>query len=152
MPEAKKAMVRSQEQPASTFNGYLLLLAALALLAWAIWSFLAFAGNADSGTFVAGWLVGWVGGLLLFLFVMFGFFMIQPNMSAVITLFGAYRGTERTSGLRWIWPWMGRKKIAVRQHNVHSERVKVNDLRGNPIEVACNVVWRVADTAQAAFD
>src|SRR5688572_13766011 len=154
MSEGKKAMVRSQEVPASTYNGYLALFIWLALLAWTIWSFLSFGGAMSVDAFPAAglWAAGWIGGLILFLFILFGFFMIQPNMSAVITLFGAYRGTERTSGLRWIWPWMGRKKIAVRQHNVHSERVKVNDLRGNPIEVACNVVWRVADTAQAAFD
>jgi regulator of protease activity HflC (stomatin/prohibitin superfamily) len=152
MPEGNKAMVRSRERPASTFNGYLMLFAGLALLAWTVWSFLAFAGNADNGTFVPGLLAGWIGGLILFLFVMFGFFMIQPNTSAVITLFGEYRGTERAQGLRWIWPWMMRKKIAVRQHNIHSERIKINDLRGNPIEIACNVVWRVSDTAQAAFD
>ena len=152
MPVGKEAMVRSQERPASTFNGYLLLLLWVALLAWTIWSFLAFAGNADRGVFIGWLLAGAVGGLVLAVLVLCGFFMIQPNMSAVITLFGAYRGTERSEGLRWIWPWMGRKKIAVRQHNIHSERVKVNDLRGNPIEVACNVVWRVADTAQAAFD
>jgi regulator of protease activity HflC (stomatin/prohibitin superfamily) len=47
---------------------------------------------------------------------------------------------------------MGKKKVSVRAHNIHSERVKINDLRGNPIDVACNVVWRVADTAQAVFD
>ena len=152
MTEGKKAMVRSQERPASTFSGYLMLFAWLALLLWTIWSFLAFGGAMDDGRPALGWLAGWIGGLLLFLFVLFGFFMIQPNMSAVITLFGAYRGTERTSGLRWIWPWMGRKKIAVRQHNVHSERVKVNDLRGNPIEMAAQIVWRVVDTAQALFD
>jgi hypothetical protein len=145
-------MVRSQERPASTSNGYLMLLLWLALIPWTIFAFLTFATAADYGWFRPEWLIGWIGGILAFLFILFGFFMIQPNMSAVITLFGAYRGTERTSGLRWVWPWMGRKKIAVRQHNVHSERVKVNDLRGNPIEVACNVVWRVADTAQAAFD
>jgi regulator of protease activity HflC (stomatin/prohibitin superfamily) len=78
--------------------------------------------------------------------------MIQPNQAVVITLFGAYRGTERREGLRWVWPWMGKTKISVRAHNVHSERVKINELRGNPIEIACNVVWRVADTAQASFD
>jgi regulator of protease activity HflC (stomatin/prohibitin superfamily) len=152
MSEGNKGIVRSQERPANTSNGYLMLLIGLALLAWTIWSFLAFAGNTDDGRFALGWFVGWIGGLLAFLFVVCGFFMIQPNMSAVITLFGAYRGTERAQGLRWVWPWMGRKKISVRQNNVHSERVKVNDLRGNPIEVACNVVWRVSDTAQAAFD
>jgi regulator of protease activity HflC (stomatin/prohibitin superfamily) len=84
--------------------------------------------------------------------VLFGFFMIQPNQAVVVTLFGEYKGTERTQGLRWIWPWMGRKKLSVRAHNIHSEKVKINDLRGNPVEIACNVVWRVADTAQAVFD
>src|SRR3569833_1366468 len=51
-----------------------------------------------------------------------------------------------------MWPWMGKKKLSVRAHNVHSEKVKINDLRGNPVEIACNVVWRVRDTAQATFD
>ena len=77
---------------------------------------------------------------------------IQPNQARVYTLFGEYKGTERSQGLRWIWPWMGRKKLSVRAHNIHSERIKINDKRGNPIDVACNVVWRVNDTAQAVFD
>ncbi|MCX7677186.1 MAG: SPFH domain-containing protein, partial [Alteraurantiacibacter sp.] len=58
----------------------------------------------------------------------------------------------KRQGLHWVWPWMGRKKVSVRANNVHSERVKINDLRGNPVEIACNVVWRVSDTAQAVFD
>src|SRR5688572_13984473 len=152
MSEGNKPMVRSQERPASTFNGYLLLFVWLALLAWTIWSFMAFGGAMEYGRPAGAWAAGWIGGLLAFLFVLFGFFMIQPNISAVITLFGEYKGTERSQGLRWIWPWMGRKKISVRQNNIHSERIKINDLRGNPIEIACNVVWRVSDTAQAAFD
>ncbi len=80
------------------------------------------------------------------------FYMIQPNQGVAITLFGDYRGTDRTTGLRWIWPWMGGKKISVRANNLISERIKVNDLRGNPIEMAAQVVWRVIDTAQALFD
>jgi regulator of protease activity HflC (stomatin/prohibitin superfamily) len=144
----KTGMARSQERPAHTFNGYLFLLlwfGALALVFWRIAMF-----NLYGPTPVGGWLL--LTSIALFVLIPLGFFMIQPNMSRVITLFGSYSGTERTQGLRWIWPWMGRKKISVRQTNVHSERVKVNDLRGNPIEVACNVVWRVSDTAQAAFD
>lgn len=152
MPEGKAVMVRSQELPASTFNGYLMLIVWLALIPWTIFAFLMFGGAMDEGRFVLGWLLGWIGAVPLFVFILFGFFMIQPNMSAVVTLFGEYRGTERSQGLRWIWPWMGRKKISVRQNNIHSERIKINDLRGNPIEIACNVVWRVSDTAQAAFD
>ena len=156
MTEGKKAMVRSQERPASTFNGYLMLFVWLALLVWSILSFIGFGGAMSSAQPViplaVAAFIALIGGAILFLLLPFGFFMIQPNMSAVVTLFGEYRGTERTEGLRWVWPWMGKKKISVRQNNIHSERVKVNDLRGNPIEVACNVVWRVADTAQAAFD
>ncbi|MBA4356047.1 MAG: hypothetical protein C0409_15295, partial [Novosphingobium sp.] len=71
---------------------------------------------------------------------------------AAITLFGSYRGTDRSHGLRWVWPWMSKTRISVRANNVVSEKLKVNDLRGNPIEIACNVVWRVSDTAQALFD
>src|SRR5688572_3516416 len=152
MPEDKAVMIRSRELPASTFNGYMMLIVWLALIPWTILAFLMFGGAIDDGRFVLGWLLGWIVGLPLFVFIFFGFFMIQPNMSAVITLFGEYKGTERSQGLRWIWPWMGRKKISVRQNNIHSERIKINDLRGNPIEIACNVVWRVSDTAQAAFD
>ena len=152
MSEGKIAMIRSKESAASTFSGYPVLLLLLALLAWTIYAFLAFAVATESPEPAVPWLVGWIAGLLAFLLTAFGFFMIQLNMSAVVTLFGEYKGTERAQGLRWIWPWMGRKKIAVRQHNIHSERIKINDKRGNPIDVACNVVWRVNDTAQAVFD
>ena len=152
MSEETTRMARSQERPASTFNGYLMLLVWLGLLLWGAWSFMAFGASVEASAPSPLWIVSLIVSAVLGLLILVGFFMIQPNMSAVITLFGEYKGTERTQGLRWIWFWMGKKKISVRQHNVHSERVKVNDLRGNPIEVACNVVWRVADTAQAAFD
>ena len=148
MSNGKTGIARSQERPASTFNGYLFLLLWLGAIALGAWRMVLF--NAYGPTPLGGWLL--LAAIVAFVFILPGFFMVQPNTSRVITLFGAYRGTERTQGLRWTWPWMARKKISVRQHNVHSERVKVNDLRGNPIEVACNVVWRVADTAQAAFD
>jgi regulator of protease activity HflC (stomatin/prohibitin superfamily) len=81
-----------------------------------------------------------------------GFYMLQPNQAAAITLFGSYRGTDRAAGLRWVWPWMGKTKLSVRANNIISETIKVNDLRGNPIEMAAQVVWRVTDTAQALFD
>ena len=81
-----------------------------------------------------------------------GFYMIQPNQACAITLFGSYRGSDRNTGLRWVWPWMGKTKISVRANNLISDRIKVNDLRGNPIEMAAQVVWRVVDTAQALYD
>jgi len=88
----------------------------------------------------------------VFILVMPGFFMLQPNQAAAITLFGEYRGTDRMTGLRWIWPWMAKKKVSVRANNFISEKIKVNDLRGNPIEMAAQIMWRVVDTAQALFD
>jgi regulator of protease activity HflC (stomatin/prohibitin superfamily) len=86
------------------------------------------------------------------LLILTGFYMINPNEAAAIQLFGAYKGTDRNEGLRWVLPWLGRKKIAVRANNVISQTIKVNDARGNPIEMGAQVVWRVTDTAQALFD
>lgn len=86
------------------------------------------------------------------LFIAAGFYFLGPNQGAAIQLFGTYKGTDRISGLRWRLPWLTREKISVRVQNVTSDTVKVNDLRGNPIEIATNVVWRVTDTGKALFD
>jgi regulator of protease activity HflC (stomatin/prohibitin superfamily) len=85
-------------------------------------------------------------------FIAGGFFMLQPNEAGVISLFGDYLGTDRTPGLRWTLPWNGRKRLSVRARNHNVETLKVNDKRGNPVEIAAVVVWRVEDTAQALFD
>ncbi len=147
MSDSNRAMTVSREMPASTFNGYTMLLILLGLTAIGGWCIAALKGGADP---VLGLPLALC--ILSFVLILAGFYMVQPNQAYVITQFGAYRGTDRTQGLRWVWFWQGRRKINVRAHNVHSERVKINDLRGNPIEVACNVVWRVQDTAQASFD
>ena len=154
MPDEKRVMTKSREGPASTFNGYPMLFLWLLVLAWTVLSFLSFLRRAGpfSTEPAAPWFLGAVAGAIALALVGFGFLMIQPNEARVITLFGSYKGTDRTGGLRWIWPWMGKRKVSVRAHNIHSERIKINDKRGNPIEVACNVVWRVDDTAQAVFD
>ena len=81
-----------------------------------------------------------------------GLYMLQPNQAALMTLFGSYRGTDRADGLRWANPFYLKKKVSVRARNFNSEKLKVNDLRGNPIEIAAAIVWRVEDTAQASFD
>jgi regulator of protease activity HflC (stomatin/prohibitin superfamily) len=81
-----------------------------------------------------------------------GLYMLQPNQAALLTLFGSYRGTDRATGLRWANPFYAKHKISVRAHNFNSEKLKVNDLRGNPIEIAAAIVWRVQDTARARFD
>jgi regulator of protease activity HflC (stomatin/prohibitin superfamily) len=142
------ALKSSRERPASTMSGYLMLFAALLGILAASYGFFGLAG--DNAQLSDALLV--IGGALLTIFIGCGFFMLQPNQAAAITLFGDYRGSDRSTGLRWIWPWMMRKKVSVRAVNFISDRIKVNDLRGNPIEIAAQIVWRVVDTAQALFD
>jgi regulator of protease activity HflC (stomatin/prohibitin superfamily) len=86
------------------------------------------------------------------LICLFGFFIVTPNHSKVLVLFGRYRGTVREDGFYWTNPFTLKRTISLRAHNVASERIKVNDLQGNPIEIGAVVVWRVRDTAQASFD
>ncbi|MXP29342.1 SPFH domain-containing protein [Porphyrobacter algicida] len=146
-------MNTSKESAGSSLSGYPILALIAAMVVIGIWNLTGNLPPAGSPKLVKLAFVGMLfGPALIILFVSAGFFMIQPNQATVITLFGEYRGTERREGLRWVWPWMGRKKLSARAHNIHSEKVKINDLRGNPIEIACNVVWRVQDTAQAYFD
>ena len=144
------ALNRSREVPASTQSGYVMLLVSLGLAALAVWLFLgAIAPDPEvDGTLMIG--AGVTG--FVSLFILTGFYMINPNEAAAIQLFGAYKGTDRNEGLRWVLPWLGKTKIAVRANNVISQTIKVNDARGNPIEMAAQVVWRVTDTAQALFD
>jgi hypothetical protein len=139
---------QSKEYAAQTFTGYLMLAVELALIAAMIY----FSYAAIVSDWTAGSITWAVISLVALLIASSGFYMLQPNQAAAITLFGSYRGTDRTEGLRWIWPWMGRTRISVRANNLISEQIKVNDLRGNPIEIAAQVVWRVTDTAQALFD
>jgi regulator of protease activity HflC (stomatin/prohibitin superfamily) len=142
------ALKSSRERSASTVSGFPILLLMLAVTAVA--AFLIYRGFQTHNAVLIG-NAGWIGGVIV-LFLACGFYMLQPNQLAAITLFGDYRGTDRSTGLRWVLPWMIRKKISVRANNFISERLKVNDLRGNPIEIAAQIVWRVIDTAQALFD
>ncbi|MBW4332173.1 SPFH domain-containing protein [Stakelama sp. CBK3Z-3] len=140
------ALRTSAEKKAATANGYAMLLLGVVCIALVI----------VGVTLVTR--LDWLGALLILIgaggavFIALGFYLLQPNQAAAILLFGDYRGTDRSTGLRWVWPWMTRKTVSVRVYNTTSERLKVNDLRGNPIEIASNVVWRVSDTAQALFD
>src|SRR5688572_151108 len=145
---AQIALNPSTERPASGFNGYVMLLVLLLAVALTVFGISRLVR--DEFGFLT--IFGVVAGPLLALLVAGGFYMLQPNQGAAITLFGDYRGTDRSTGLRWVWPWMMRKKVSVRANNFISERIKVNDLRGNPIEMAAQIVWRVVDTAQALFD
>lgn len=90
--------------------------------------------------------------LSLFWFVgLFGFIVVNPNESVVLTLFGTYKGTVKENGFFWVNPFYSKNKISLRARNLEGKTLKVNDKEGNPIEIGCVVVWKVEETALAAF-
>jgi SPFH domain / Band 7 family len=107
----------------------------------------------ETATLQSEWQLG-IGVILtcVAVFLMCGFFTLQPNQSAVLLLLGAYKGTSKDTGFRWANPLMSKKKVSLRARNLNGQTLKVNDKVGNPIEIAVVVVWRVEDTAQAYFD
>jgi len=90
--------------------------------------------------------------MLVWIFLLPGFFIVEPNLGRALVLFGKYRGTARVAGFYWTNPFTSKKKVSLRAHNLNGKTLKVNDLLGNPIEIAAIVVWQVSDTAQALFD
>jgi regulator of protease activity HflC (stomatin/prohibitin superfamily) len=146
----------TQEKPASTGSGgFLLVLSLLAFVATA-WLLIQGIIMAESGTGDSVTVLLHIGGAIVIalaaVLVLCGLYSIQQNESTAITLFGNYKGTDKKPGLRWVVPWYSRKKISLRVRNVTSQTLKVNDKKGNPIEIAAVIVWRVVDTAQALFD
>lgn len=100
------------------------------------------------------WLPIWVSviGIIVSVFILSGFMAIEPNSARVLTLFGDYTGTVKTSGFFWANPFFAKRKISQRAHNLETTQLKVNDKQGNPIMIAAVVVWKVSDTFRAAFD
>jgi hypothetical protein len=138
-------MIREQER--SVGSGIPILAAALAEIALSVWWIIASARDRDILGIVVGIVLVVVG-----VFVLGGLFTVNPNEARVLQLFGSYRGTVKTAGLRWANPFYTKKRISIRVRNFESSRLKVNDLEGNPIEIAAVVVWRVVDTAEASFE
>ena len=142
-----------QEQPVRTYSGFVALAIGIALLVLAGWLVNDILANVRArvpSSFVM--LATTVVVAITAVLVLLGLYTLQPNEAAIIQLFGAYRGTTRTPGLHATNPFYARKKLSLRARNLNGERLKVNDKRGNPIEIAAVVVWRVDDTAKAFFD
>jgi regulator of protease activity HflC (stomatin/prohibitin superfamily) len=149
--EIKSAHV---ERPIITWNGFIALAIGLALVVLGLWQLFQGVAYGRSGS-VTGLVTTIVIFVLLFvagLLFLSGLYTLQPNEAAILQLFGSYRGTTRVAGLRGTNPFYTRRKVSLRARNLNGERLKVNDKRGNPIEIAAVVVWRVDDTAKASFD
>jgi regulator of protease activity HflC (stomatin/prohibitin superfamily) len=137
----------NQERPVPALNGWAMLLVNLIVLAGGAGLAIKSGMSESAAGVVAGLLVGGFG-----LFMFGGYFTLQPNEARALVLFGSYRGTVRESGFHWTNPLNQKLPISLRIRNFECQKLKVNDKRGNPIEIAAVVVWRVADTAQAIFD
>ena len=134
----------TEERNAATSSGFVSITIGLASLLLGIALLL----SRPAGLTLAALVVA----ILVTVWCLAGLYMLQPNQAAILLLFGSYRGTDRAHGLRWANPFYSKTKVSVRARNFNSEKLKVNDLRGNPIEIAATVVWRVDDTARATFD
>jgi regulator of protease activity HflC (stomatin/prohibitin superfamily) len=129
-----------QESSVKPISGYIAVLIALLLLGGAIAGF--------------AYEIIWLGILLtvLFVFIIIGFTVVNPNGSCVMVLFGAYKGTIRENGFFWVNPFYMKRHISLRARNFDSEPIKVNDKIGNPIKIGFVLVWRVAETYKAVFE
>ena len=128
-------------------SGYLVLVIAFLLLGVGIW-LLATGVNGGELAYV----LAAVAAFVAFVFSLPGFFVVNPNQAAVLVLFGAYVGSVKQNGFWWVNPFTVKRKVSLRARNLEGERLKVNDLVGNPIEIAAVVVWRVADTFSSLFE
>ncbi|HEX9251068.1 MAG TPA: SPFH domain-containing protein, partial [Ignavibacteriaceae bacterium] len=140
-------MDKITEKKANKTNGFIALFIVIALFALDI--FLLVTGVRTNDDSILWFFIP----LVIISFISFGgFTIVQPNESKVLILFGKYIGTVREDGFWWVNPFTLKKHVSLRIRNFNSDKIKVNDLHGNPIEIAAVIVWRVVDSARAIFD
>jgi regulator of protease activity HflC (stomatin/prohibitin superfamily) len=143
----------SKEQPRQLVSGFVMLGIVITAFLACIALFIGGIVLLDARNMLGGWSMA--AAVLLFvvnLVACNGFLILMPNEAGLLTLFGSYVGTARDSGFWWTNPFIMKRKLSLRARNLEGAKLKVNDKRGNPIEIAVVVVWRIEDTAQAAFD
>ena len=139
--------VKTNEIPFKALNGWLMFFVVLAFLAGALYLIITGGLDQDPWRIVPGVVI-----LVVDIVLCIGFFIVNPNVSRVLVLFGRYRGTVLKNGFFWTNPFTIRKTVSLRIRNLNTDTLKVNDLAGSPIEIASIVVWRVKDTGHALFD
>ena len=136
-----------RESKAWKFNGFIMLLLAVIICAVEV---LFFRALVLSEHLAYLWFI--IPVFIVIILIPNGFTIVQPNEARVLVFLGRYAGSVRDAGFWWVNPFTTKKVVSLRIHNLNSDRIKVNDLSGNPIEIAAVVVWRVVDTAKATFD
>lgn len=140
-------MEKISEKPANKINGFVVLFVLIAMIALEVYLIVLMANTENVK-------ILWIFLPMIFVIILLsiGFSVVQPNDSRVLILFGKYTGTIRDSGFWWVNPFTLKRKVSLRIRNFNSQKIKVNDLHGNPIEIGAVVVWRVFDSAKAVFD
>ena len=137
----------THEKTMTGHSGYLMLIVGILLIG--LGSYLLIVGIQTNHPV---WIIPFVVGLLLGILVLAGLFIVNPNDSRVLILFGTYKGTVKKNGFYWANPFFVKRHITLRARNLNGEKIKVNDAAGNPIEIAAVVVWQVEDTCHASFE
>ena len=139
-----------QERSRPSLDGYAMIFAGLLLIAGGIYSFIHLVGSGSEPELLA--VLARLALVGLGIFIMTGLYMLQPNEAALLSLFGQYKGTDRSEGLRWVNPFYAKRKLSLRARTLNTAALKVNDKRGNPVEIGAAIVWRVEDTALAIYN
>ena len=149
---SRPARVEYSERRLTSMNGYAMFGTAVVLAIVALSRFVAIREDMDAATVLLAHVLPGVLCVLATVAIGAGLYTLQPNEAAIMTLFGQYTGTDRAEGLRWANPFFVKRRISLRARNLNSPALKVNDKRGNPIEIGAVIVWRVEDTAKARFE
>ena len=146
------ARVSYSERRLTSMSGYAMLVAGLVLAAIAVSRFVGIGEDMAPPEILVGHVLPGLLCVLGTVGVLLGLYTLQPNEAAIMTLFGQYSGTDRAEGLRWANPFFVKRRISLRARNLNSPALKVNDKRGNPVEIGAVIIWRVEDTAKARFE
>ena len=140
------------ERHLTSLNGYAMVVLAIGLALFALYRFISIAQGMSVPEVLLGHVLTGVLSVIAAVLVFAGLYTLQPNEAALVTLFGRYAGTDRAEGLRWANPFYVKRRISLRARNLNSPALKVNDKRGNPVEIGAVIIWRVEDTAKARFE
>lgn len=146
------ARVEYTERRLTSMSGYAMLVAAVVLVGLAVSRFAGIRDTMEVVEILVGHVLPGVLCVLATVAIVAGLYTLQPNEAAIMTLFGQYSGTDRAEGLRWANPFFVKRRISLRARNLNSPALKVNDKRGNPVEIGAVIIWRVEDTAKARFE
>jgi len=149
---AQSQRIEYSERRLSSMNGYAMVVVAIVLVALALSRFVSIDDSMRPGAILLSHVLPGALCVLATVAAVAGLYTLQPNEAAIMTLFGQYAGTDRAEGLRWANPFFIKHRISLRARNLNSPALKVNDKRGNPVEIGAVIIWRVEDTAKARFE